>query len=290
MCSSISGCVGDCVCMPQPFEQQASLLMQCDLRAFFRGEKKRAAEQTKRPVGRPRIWVSLPQDFDAEVPIEVRRRVGGEDVSVPSEFEPCTPPVKRKRSIELIVADGTPGAEGGVMGEDVPSACVRRVRSSDSLATTESAGSDMRKMSRSGVFTPAAKLTLCELRDKLRQRQPDASDELILSQLSQATGWEKIRVRNALRKEHVWRKMGQSLSSSEQLGAEAPSPRQSLRRAPGAGRKSGVSFLCPLMKVWFESMRNAGHRTLQADVLREWEFAARLFVEKLEAKVRGVPS
>ena len=45
--------------------------------------------------------------------------------------------------------------------------------------------------------------------------------------------------------------------------------------------------MCPLMKVWFESMRNAGHRTLQADVLREWEFAARLFVEKLEAKVRG---
>lgn len=129
---------------------------------------------------------------------------------------------------------------------------------------------------------------VCQVAEKLRKDGVDES--AVVRRLADETERPKVQIIAALQGEAKWRAALEakghtahgSLTKSEAHLPKYLRSKSSLgvKRAPGAGRKSYLSFLYPGVKRWFEACRSLGHWLDKSDLVLEWERLGKEYVKR----------
>ena len=152
-----------------------------------------------------------------------------------------------------------------------------------------------RKRKRNDSFGVSAKAQLVKLHDKLRKTQPWLNPDALVLHLAREVNRPPRLLRKVIEAGGKWMKLlrskGHTPTGLRRDEAQQPQYLRSrtkrfgtLVRAPGAGRKSDVDFLYPVVEVWFNSMRDGGHHVAKADLVTEFRRMAKVYLDRVEVK------
>jgi hypothetical protein len=179
-------------------------------------------------------------------------------------------------------ASGILGKEYGILGKEL-----------GILGGRKRKGEGDKKSKRDETFGVQSKLKLCMTIDKLMAAGKSQDEALRIMHVQTARPMAQLRKVLKDRKVFAVALEERGFNHKGLLPTQAQLPkylrkckrkRFEVKRAIGAGVKSQVTFLYPVVKAFFEDMRAGGHFVDKKDFVEEFMIAAEVYLGKLEAK------